>query len=161
MIPNKEMLLTLLQEERPCKGIFVAWSIRESSRTWNITSPNSVFCTWDGVVHKPRWGEEWLESSPAERHPEVLMDSRLKRHHTRGQTISWSAQNSVTSQPKEMIISLSSDWCSLTLSPVCSFAPHHLRRIRKCSCLSCLLHLQWWDARKWFKAAPGEVQHWN
>ncbi|PKU39224.1 hypothetical protein llap_10476 [Limosa lapponica baueri] len=62
--------------------------------------------------HKYKPGEEWLESSPAERHLGVLIDSRLNRSEQRALAaekanhILGCIRHSVTSQSKEVIIPL-------------------------------------------------------
>jgi len=62
--------------------------------------------------HKHKLGEEWLESSPAERDLVVLADSRLSRSQQRAlavkraNSILGCIKHSITSRSKEMVISL-------------------------------------------------------
>ncbi|KAK4832548.1 hypothetical protein QYF61_024048 [Mycteria americana] len=67
---------------------------------------------WSNAGHKNKVGEEWLESSPAERDAAVLVGSRLNRSQQcapaakRANRILGCIKHRSTSQPKEVIIPL-------------------------------------------------------
>lgn len=68
MIPNWEVLLTLLRDKMACRGIWVAWSIwaNINSMKLNKNKCQILHLGRSDGRHKSKLGEEWLESSPAE-----------------------------------------------------------------------------------------------
>ena len=67
---------------------------------------------WSDARHKYKWGEEWLESSPAERDLGVLVGSRLNTSQQRAlaakraNRIPGCIKHGITSRSKEVIVPL-------------------------------------------------------
>ncbi|GAB0208170.1 mitochondrial enolase superfamily member 1 [Grus japonensis] len=87
------------------------WAII-SGMKFNKSKCQILHLGWSNTRHKYRLGEEWLESSPAERDLGVLADSRLNRSQQcalaakRANHILGCIKHSITSQSKEVMIPL-------------------------------------------------------
>ena len=79
---------------------------------WNLIRTKATFLHLGGSNTKPKYklGEEWLESSPAERGLGVPVDSRLSRSQQcalaakRAHRIVGSITHSITGRSKEVLI---------------------------------------------------------
>ena len=103
MIRNWKVLLTLLRHKRLCRGIYVDRGIGQSKC-------QNLHLGWSNDGHKYKLGEEWLESSPAERDLGVLVDSRISVSQQcvlaakRANHILGCIKHSITSLSKEEIL---------------------------------------------------------
>ncbi|PKU27462.1 hypothetical protein llap_22234 [Limosa lapponica baueri] len=89
---------------------------------------------WSNTRHKYNLGEEWLESSPAERDLGVLVDSRLTRSQ-QGALVDRRTNcnlECIKHSIKRGLSSCIQHWCGLTSSTVCSCGPHKDVKVLKC-----------------------------
>ena len=128
---------------------------------WNLTSPNAIFCTWDGVTpgSSTSWGRSgrraalqggsWGCWSATD-----SIGASSVPGQPRGQTSApWSTSNPARpARHKRGLSWCVQRWCSLTSSAVSRSGPHHIRRMWRSLNVSRGGQHSWW---KGWKARPG------
>ncbi|KAK4827622.1 hypothetical protein QYF61_019832 [Mycteria americana] len=133
MILNWEVLLTLSRDKEALQRDLDRW---EHWAIINGMKLNKNTCRilqlgWSKAGHKSKLGEQWLESSPAERGLGVLVDRRLNRSQQRGLAakranhILGCIKHSISSRSKEVIIPLHLEPLQPHLEYPVLFWPHH------------------------------------
>jgi len=120
MTPNWEVLLTLEGQEALQRGLdrLKHWAMINSTKI-NESKCQILHLGWSNAGYKYELGDEWLESSPAERDLGVLAGSRLHRSHPcalaarRANSTLGHVRHSTTSRSEEGIVSL----CSALVQP--------------------------------------------
>lgn len=117
MILNWEEMLTFWQNKKSCGGIKIDQSIRQSANSMKFHRGKCQ------VLHlkQQSLGDEWLESSTAERYLGVVGDRRLKARQLcalAAKRVNHVCKHSTASWSKDVM--LTQPWCSFTLNNVCA-----------------------------------------
>jgi len=113
MVLDWKVLLTLKEQKALQRdlGRLEHWAII-SGMTFNKNKCIILHLGWSDARYKYKLGEEWLESSPAESHLGLLVDTRLMMTQQcalaaeRANCIRGCIKHSITNQSKEVIIPL-------------------------------------------------------
>jgi len=113
MVLDWKVLLTLKEQKALQRdlGRLEHWAII-SGMTFNKNKCIILHLGWSDARYKYKLGEEWLESSPAESHLGLLVDTRLTMTQQcdlaadRAKCIQGCIKHSITSRSKEVIIPL-------------------------------------------------------
>jgi len=133
--PNWEVLLTLWRDKRPCRGIWIDWSIGQPSMAWNLTRTRAGFCTWDRVTRDTSVnGERSGWRAALQRGPWGAGGQQLHRSQQRALAAPTAnctpgASNTAQPPPAEGTVPLDTAWCGLPSSAGCRAGPHHFRRL--------------------------------
>lgn len=116
LIPKCEVLLNLWRGKMPCRGIYLEWMIELRLMGWNLARQNARFCISEEgeskAGHRYKLEEEWLESCPAERDLEILVNKRFNTSHQcalaakRANSTLGCTEHSITCQSKDVIMPL-------------------------------------------------------
>jgi len=81
MILNWEVLLAFSKNKKPCRGIWIDWEHWAviNGMKLNMNKCQILHLGQSNARHKYKRGEEWLESSLAERDLGLLTDNRVNR----------------------------------------------------------------------------------
>lgn len=93
LILNWKVVLTVWSDERPCREIWICWSLGQSPMACNSTRVSAGICSWDGVVPDTGTDREasssraslqkgiWCWSQQAQREPAVCPGSQESKLH--------------------------------------------------------------------------------